>query len=87
MADFLCGSFFLSIFCVKIPGALGVAEFERDNKFGNLFLAKHKTGITFAPVIRMTIVIYAFWVEKNFPYCDNRFSRLGFSKLEKSAIY
>jgi len=41
-----------------------VAEFERYKKFGNLFLAKHKTAITFAPVIRMTIIIYEFGVEK-----------------------
>ena len=44
-----------------------MAEFERYKKFGNLFLAKLKTAITFAPVIRMTIIIYAFGVEKNFP--------------------
>ena len=41
-----------------------MAEFERDKKFGNLFLAKLKMAITFAPGIRMTIIIYAFGVEK-----------------------
>ena len=45
--------------------------FERDINFGNLFLAKLKTVITFVPVIRMTIIIYAFGVEKKFSYCDN----------------
>jgi len=45
-----------------------VAEFERYKKFGNLFLAKLKMVITFAPVIRMTIIIYAFGVEKNYPF-------------------
>jgi len=45
-----------------------VAVFERDKNFGNLFLTKLKTAITFAPGIRMTIIIYAFGVEKNFPY-------------------
>ena len=48
-----------------------MAVFERDKNFGNLFLAKLKTAITFAPGIRMTIIIYAFGVEKNFPYCGN----------------
>ena len=47
-------------FVWKIPEALGVAEFERDKNFGDLFLAKLKTTITFAMVIRMTIIIYAF---------------------------
>ena len=56
-------------FVWKIPEALGVAEFERDKKFGNLFLAKLKMAITFAPGIRMTIIIYACVVEKNFPNC------------------
>ena len=41
-------------------------EFERDKNFGNLFLAKLKTAITFAQGIRMNIIIYAFGVEKNF---------------------
>ena len=44
-----------------------MAEIERDKKLGNLFLAKLKTAITFAPGIRMTIIIYAFGVEENFP--------------------
>jgi len=48
-----------------------MVEFERDKNFGNLFLAKLKTVITFAPGIRMTIIIYAFEVEKNCPYCGN----------------
>jgi len=48
-----------------------VAEFERDKKFGNLFLAKLKTVITFVPGIRMTIIIYAFGVEENFPCLEN----------------
>ena len=60
------------VFCwhgsLKKKEALGVAEFERGKNFGDLFLAKLKTAITFAPVIRMTIIIYAFGVEKNFPY-------------------
>ena len=45
--------------------------FERDKKFGNLFLAKIKTAITFAPSIIMTIIVYAFGVEKHFPYYEN----------------
>ena len=49
-----------------------MAEIERDNEFGNLVLAKLKTAITFAPVIRMTIIIYAFGVEKIFAYCGIR---------------
>jgi len=48
-----------------------VVEFERDKNFGNLFLAKLKMVITFVLGIRMTIIIYAFGVEKNFPYCGN----------------
>ena len=48
-----------------------MAEFERYKKFGNLFLAKLKTAITFAPVIKMTIIIYEFGVEKNFPCNPN----------------
>ena len=55
-------------FVWKIPGALGVVVFKRDKSFGNLFLEKLKTAITSAPGIRMTIIIYAFGVEKNFPY-------------------
>ena len=58
-------------FVGKISRGLGVAVFERDKKFGNLFLAKLKTAITFAPGIRMTIIIYAFGVENNFPYYGN----------------
>ena len=54
--------------------------FERDKNFGNLFLAKLRTTITFAPGIRMTIITYAFGVEKNFPYCDNQ---LGVSQTPK----
>ena len=46
----------------------GVVEFERDKNFGNLFLAKLKMALTFAPCIKMTIIIYASGVEKNFPY-------------------
>jgi len=58
-------------FVWKILEALGVAEFERLKKFGNLFLAKLKTAITFAPVIKMTIIKYAIGVEKNFPCHGN----------------
>ena len=39
-----------------------MAVFERDENFGNSFLAKLITAITFAPGIRMTIIIYAFGV-------------------------
>ena len=44
-----------------------MAVFEREKNFGNLFLAKLKMPITFAPGIRTTIIIYAFGVEKKFP--------------------
>jgi len=44
-----------------------VVVFERDKSFGNLFLAKLKMAITFVPGIRITIIIYAFGVEKKFP--------------------
>ena len=57
-------------FVRKIPGAFGVTLFERDKNFWNLFLAKLKTAITFALGIRITIIVYAFGIEKNFPYCD-----------------
>ena len=60
-----------------------MAVFERDTNFGNLFLAKLKTAITFASGIRTTIIIYAFGVENNFPYYDNGFCRLGSPKLQK----
>ena len=49
-----------------------MAEFERDKKFGNLFLAKLKTAITFASGIRMTIIIYAFGVEEKLPCGGNQ---------------
>ena len=59
----------------------------RFKKFGNLFLAKLKTVVTFAPVIRMTIIIYGFGVEKNFP-CRGNFTGIRFRfKHEKSAVY
>ena len=45
--------------------------YERDKNFWNLCLAKLKTAITFASGIRITTIIYAFGVEKNFPYCGN----------------
>ena len=65
-----------------------MAVFERDKNFGNLFLAKLKTAITFAPGIRMTIIIYAFGVEKKISHAvATGFSRLGFPKLEKSVVY
>ena len=44
-----------------------MAEFERGKNFGDLFLAKLKMTITFAPMIRMTIIIYAIGVEENLP--------------------
>jgi len=64
-----------------------VTEFERGKNFGDLFLAKLKTAITFAPVIRMTIIIYAFGVEENFPCCGNQLGIRCHFKLEKSAVY
>ena len=54
-----------------------MAVFERDKNFGNLILAKLKTAITFAPVIRMTIIIYAFGVEENLPCSGNRLAILN----------
>ena len=64
-----------------------MAEFERDKKIGNLFLAKLKTAITFAPGIRITIIIYAFGVEENFS-CHGNWHAVHFRfKLEKSAVY
>ena len=64
-----------------------MVEFERDKNFGNLFLAKLKTAITFALGIRMTIIIYAFGVEENFP-CHGNQPEVHFRfKLEKSAVY
>ena len=60
-----------------------MAEFERYKKFGNLFLAKLKMAITFAPVIKMTIIIYEFGVEKNFPYYDNLLKPVGDSQTPK----
>ena len=60
-------------FVWKIPRALGVTLFERGKNFGDLFLAKLKTTITFALVIRMTIIIYSFGVEENFPCHGNSF--------------
>jgi len=53
-----------------------VAGFERLKKIQNLCLAKLQTAITFVPGIRMTIIIYVFGVEKNFPYYVNP-SELG----------
>ena len=49
-----------------------MAEFERDKNFGDLCLTKLKMAITFAPVIRMTTIIYVFGVEENFPCRGNR---------------
>ena len=46
-------------------------DLRDSKKFENLFLAKLKTAITFAPGIRSTIIIYVFGVEKYFPYCGN----------------
>ena len=46
-------------------------DLRDSKKFENLFLAKLKIAITFAPGIRMTIIIYVFGVEKNFPYCGS----------------
>ena len=59
--------------------------FERDKNFGNLVLAKLKTGITFAPGIKMTIIIYAFGIEKVSHTVTTGF--LGSPKLEKLAVY
>jgi len=55
----------------------------RDKKFGNLLLAKLKTAITFAQGIRMTIIIYAFGVEKNFPNHGNLLYPVGVSQTLK----
>ena len=60
-----------------------MAVFERDKNFGNLFLAKLKTTITFAPGIKITIIIYAFGIEKNFSYCDNLLKSVGDSQTPK----
>ena len=77
------GASFDPYFVRKIPGALGLAVFKRDKNFGNLFLAKLQTAITFAPGIRITIIIYAFGVEKNFPYCGNPLNLVGVSQNPK----
>ena len=53
---------------------------ERDKNFWNLFLAKLKTVITFTPGIRTTIIIYAFGIEKNFPYYGNLLKLIGDSR-------
>ena len=64
-----------------------MVEFEGDKNVGNLFLAKLRTTITFASVIKMTIIIYAFWVEENFPCRGNGLVVSCHFKLEKSAVY
>ena len=64
-----------------------MTEFERGKNFGDLCLAKLKMVITFAPIIRMTIIIYAFGVEENFS-CHGNWHAVHFRfKLEKSAVY
>jgi len=55
------------ILCEKYQEHLVWLDLRDSKKFENLFLAKLKTAITFAPSIRTTIIIYLFEVEKNFP--------------------
>ena len=64
-----------------------MTEFERGKNFGDLCLAKLKTAITFAPVIKMTTIIYAFGVEENFPCHGNQPEVHCHFKLEKSSVY
>ena len=55
------------ILCEKYQEHLLWLDLRDSKKFENLCLAKLQTAITFAPGIRMTIIIYVFGVEKKFP--------------------
>ena len=57
-------------------------QYLREKKFWELILAKLKTAITFVSGIRMTIIIYAFGVEKN-----SHTVATDSPKLEKSVVY
>ena len=54
--------------CEKYQEHLLWLDLRDLKKFENLCLSKLQMAITFALGIRMTIIIYVFGVEKNFPY-------------------
>ena len=54
-------------FVGKIARAFSLVRFESSKKLANFVFVKLQTAITFAPVIRIAIIIYVFGVEKNLP--------------------
>ena len=59
---------FDSYFVLKYQEHLLWPDLSDSKKFENLCIPKLQTTITFAPGIRITIIIYVFGVEKFFPY-------------------
>ena len=71
----------------KIAGAVGMVWFERFKKLMDWFLFKLQRTITFALVIRINIILYAFRVELNFLHCWNPLYRLSNSDSPENAVF
>jgi len=71
----------------KIAGAVGMVWVKRFKKILDWFLVKLQRTITFALVFRITIILYAFGVEFDFPPCKNPLRRFANSDSPENAIF
>jgi len=71
----------------KIVGAVGMVWVESFKKILDWFLVKLQRTITFALVIRITIILYAFRVEFDFPPCRNWLCWFANSNSPENAIF
>ena len=71
----------------KIAGAVGMVWVESFKKILDWFLVKLQRTITFALVIRITIILYAIRVELHFPPCRNWLCWFANSNSPENAIF
>ena len=71
----------------KKAGAVGNVWVESFKKILDWFLVKLQRTITFALVIRITIILYAFRVEFDFPPCRNWLCWFANSNSPENAIF
>jgi len=71
----------------KIAGAVGKVWVKRFKKILDWFLVKIQRTITFALVIRITIILYAFGVEFDIPPSWTRLFRFPNSDSPENAIF
>jgi len=71
----------------KKAGEVGIVWVESFKKILNWFLVKLQRTITFALVIRINIILYAFRVEFDFPPCWNLLCWFANSNSPENAIF